>query len=150
MRIDNQIIKTQLIEGKYPDITNILLPRERDFNLQIENRTLNEVVECAVFKDDNSYLISLEFKDNNLIIENSNAQLGEYQEVLENVDYKGDNFRVSLSGEYLKQALKTIKTEYVFISFDENQPNGKPIIIEEIGDNLGHELSQVVMPVRLS
>lgn len=140
-KIDNLIFQSRLITGSYPNTKN-LLPKETLFDLKLDkNEFYNMVDRASVLNNDkDNNVITLELKNKILKITSNSLEVGNVEETL-NVDSE-EEIKISFSGRYMMDALRTIKSSNVILSFvgDVN-----PILLKE--DN-NEDLICLILPIR--
>ena len=140
-RFDNIIFQSRLINGTYPNTKN-LIPSDKLFDLVLnKNDFYNMVDRASILNDDkDNNVITMEIKDKLLKITSMSLEIGKVEEkMVINCD---DSIKISFSGKYMMDALRTIKTENVVISF---VGEVKPILLrEENNDNL----VCLILPIR--
>lgn len=140
-KFENIVFQSRLINGTYPNTKN-LIPNDKLFDLVInKNDFYNMVDRASILNDDkDNNVITLEIKDNLLKITSMSLEIGKVEEKM-SVDCK-DNIKISFSGKYMMDALKTIKTENVIISF---VGEIKPILLKEENND---DLVCLILPIR--
>lgn len=136
------MITTKLIEGKFPDYTQVL-PKENDKVLIASRAAIMDALRrISILSVERSNVVMMKLKKGVIEISSTDPNAGEGVEELE-VDYGGPTMDIGLNARYILDALGTMDCESVKI---------------EIGDELsaillrpatGEEYTCVVMPVRL-
>lgn len=141
---DNLIFQTRIINGNYPDISN-LFPKEVDFTLILNrNQFYNVIDRASIFtnnKDKN--IITLQTDLDNITIKSSSQEVGKTEEkmpAMKSDDSK--DIRISFSVVYMKESINSYTGEVIKISFTGEE---RPIIITS--DDIP-ELQQLVLPIR--
>ncbi|MBO6046315.1 MAG: DNA polymerase III subunit beta [Erysipelotrichaceae bacterium] len=140
--IDNILIQTRLIDGKYPNISR-LIPDHYDSVMSINSASLigaNERV--SLLADQTNNIVKLTMSEEEVILSSFSPEIGSVEEKLDKAFYKGSALSVSFTSKYLIDAIKSINSETVKLQFTGKM---QPFIIRDIesDDNI-----QVVLPVR--
>lgn len=140
-KFDNIIFQSRLINGTYPNTKN-LIPNEKLFDLVINRNEFYGMVDRAsILNDDkDNNVITLEINNNLLKITSMSLEIGKVEEKT-SVNCV-DNIKISFSGKYMMDALKTIKSENVVISF---VGEVKPILLKEENND---DLMCLILPIR--
>lgn len=138
---NNILFQSRLINGTYPNTTN-LIPNESLFDLTINKRDFYNMVDRASIlnNDRDNNVITLEINNNVLKITSMSLEIGKVEEKM-NVNCS-EKLKISFSGRYMMEALRTINTENVSLSF---VGEIKPILLKE--DN-NEDLIALILPIR--
>ena len=140
---DNLKFESRLINGTYPNTSN-LLP---DDSMLIVNTNLNEFYNVIdrvsiLTSDKEKNIVTLETKDNTLILKSSSVEIGRVEEKMIINKNNDENIKISFSAKYMMEALKSFSTETVDLHF---VGEIKPILIKSSEDD---SLTQLVLPIR--
>lgn len=139
----NIIFQSNLLNGTYPDTTN-LIPKDFKFILKLNLKDYYDSVDRASLltqtKDKNTIKM---FTTNNLLTVSSlSTELGkveEYINIEKNID---EDIEISYSSKYMMEALRTFEEEEILILLNSDV---KPIIIKNINDD---NLIQLILPIK--
>ena len=140
-KFNNIIFQSRLINGSYPNTKN-LIPTDSIFDLKIGVQDFYGMVDRAsILNDDNdNNIITLEIKNKLMKITSMSLEIGKVEEKME-VDVS-DEIKISFSAKYMMDALKTIKSSDVIITF---VGEIKPILLKN-DDN--DDLVSLILPIR--
>ena len=140
-KFDNIVFQSRLINGTYPN-TKTLIPSDSLFNLKVNTHEFYNMVDRASIlnNDKDNNIITLEIKNNLLKITSMSLEIGKVEEKM-SVDCS-DNIKISFSGKYMMDALRTIKSENVLLTF---VGEIKPILLEEDENS---DLICLILPIR--
>ena len=140
-KIENLIFQSRLITGSYPNTKN-LIPDESLFDLVINKNDFYNMVDRASIlnNDKDNNIITLELKNKVMKITSMSLEIGKVEEKI-NVDCD-ENIKISFSGKYMMDALRTIKSENVILTF---VGEVKPILLKEEKND---ELLCLILPIR--
>lgn len=149
--LDNISFQTRLIEGRYPDISKLIIDNsqlEIPFN---KNELLIAADRVSILstkeKNDNTYINLTLRKDNIVEISSRNEEIGAAQELIYVYgQIKGDidSFKLTFNSKYLIEALKTYNSSDVVIKFT-SETKQFSIYGEEDKDLLA-----IILPVKLN
>lgn len=140
---DSIIFMSRLINGSYPD-TSKLIPEEFSTEITLNLKEFYNSIDRASLltneADKNTVKLSI---DNNKILLKSNIpEIGNVEEKLDILNFKGEDIKIAFSSKFMMDALKVMECEQIKLLL-----NGevKPIIIKnEETDNL----VQLILPIR--
>ena len=140
---ENLKFESRLINGTYPNTSN-LLP---DDSILVISTNLNDFYNVIdrvsiLTNDKEKNIVTLETKDNTLILKSSSVEAGRIEEKMEIVKNNDENIKISFSAKYMMEALKSFSTETVDLHFIGEI---KPILIKSQEDDT---LTQLVLPIR--
>lgn len=142
-KIDNTIIISNLLEGKFIDYEGII---KDNYVTVIKTRTndLRDSVERAslLAKDDKNNLIILDVKDNHMQI-NSQSEYGNVEENID-IEKQGEDLRIGFNSKYLLDFLKVIEEETVVLNMI---GKNNPCFLNENGKT---DYVYMVLPVRIN
>lgn len=132
---------SRLIEGQYPDYTQII-PIDNKTKIKINNQELIKSVKTAsLFTKSGIYDVKLEFKDQEVILTSSSTQTGENTSTLE-AEINGESNNIILNYRYLLDGLQNINTEKVIIEINDYN---NPCLIRPDKQN---DYIYIIMPIR--
>lgn len=140
-KFDNIVFQSRLISGTYPNTKN-LIPSDSLFDLKINTDLFYNMVDRAsvLNNDKDNNVVTLEIKNNLLKITSMSLEIGKAQEKV-NIDCDND-IKISFSSKYMLDALRTIKSEEVILTF---VGEIKPILIREVDNS---NLMCLILPIR--
>ncbi len=144
--IDNDavILKSKIIEGKYPDVSNII-PSDFSTIIKINRREIIKTIDLAstISNDYRSTIVNLEITKNAITIRSQAEEIGNSEELIEGFEFEGNDQKISFNSKYLIDALASFD-ESEFVSININNES-KPITITSKKEK---GLTQLVLPVR--
>ena len=144
--IDNDavILKSKIIEGKYPDVSNII-PSDFSTIIKINRREIIKTIDLAstISNDYRSTIVNLEITKNAITIRSQAEEIGNSEELIEGFEFEGNDQKISFNSKYLIDALASFD-ESEFVSININNES-KPITITSKNEK---GLTQLVLPVR--
>ena len=140
-KFDNIIFQSRLINGTYPNTKN-LIPNESLFDLKVKTSEFFNMVDRASIlnNDKDNNIVTLEIKNGVLKITSMSLEIGKVEEKM-NVSCDED-IKISFSGKYMMDALRTIKTDNVVLTF---VGDVKPILLKEEDKD---DLTCLILPIR--
>lgn len=115
--IDGTLIQSRLVDGLYPNIDR-LIPTEFAYELLVNASDLISTIDRSSFlKTDGFWNVRLEANNDGVTISSRSQEIGSSTESFTPLDYRGGNLRISFSGAYMIEALKSFRTEVLRISF---------------------------------
>ena len=115
--VGQTLIQSRLIDGLFPDV-NRLIPTDFGFELNVNaHEMINAVDRSSFLKSEGYWTVKLEASQDAIVISSKAQEIGSSEEVIQPLDYKGGALRISFSGRYLIEALKSFKSDTVKISF---------------------------------
>ena len=140
-KFDNILFQSRLISGSYPNTKN-LIPNTKLFDLRVNKREFYNMVDRASIlnNDRDNNIITLEINNNLLKITSMSLEIGKVEEKMPvNCD---DNIKISFSSRYMMDALRTMYSEYVILTF---VGEIKPILLKEADND---NLICLILPIR--
>lgn len=136
------MIATKLIEGKFPDYTQVV-PKDND-KVVISSRAAfaDALRRISILSVERSNVVMMKLKKGLVEISSTDPNAGEGSEEIE-VDYGGPALEIGLNARYILDALATMDSESVRIEIGDEL---SAILVRPEG---GEEYTCVVMPVRL-
>lgn len=140
--VDSTLIQSRLIDGIFPDV-NRLIPAEFGFELLVNaSEMINAIDRSSFLKSEGYWTVKLEASNEGVIISSRSQEIGSSEEVLVPLEYRGGNLRISFSGRYLIEALKSFRTDVVQVLFVGEM---QAFILKNPKDD---SIVQLVLPVR--
>ena len=146
---DNQImfsyngieLISRLIEGQYPDYTQIIPTSFKTEVIVDLNSLIKAVKTSSLFTKSGVYDIKLDFEDNQITITSSSAQTGEN---ISNIEAKlsGEKNSITLNHRYLLDGLVNIKSNNVIFKLNDSN---SPCLIKSENDN---NYLYIIMPIK--
>ncbi|MED3554118.1 DNA polymerase III subunit beta [Cytobacillus praedii] len=142
-KTNNILFYSRLLEGNYPD-TSKLIPSSFTTSLNIKVKTLLAALDrCSLIETNaKDKVVTMEVKDNKAILTVSSPEIGNIEEVLEDIEIAGEDIKLTFSIKFTKAALKAFMSEKV--KFELTGPQ-RPFIITAENDP---SLVQLILPVR--
>jgi len=142
--VDNLIIVSKLIEGKFPDYDRVI-PKDQDKILKINNQKLFSTCRrIALMTSEKSNIMKLDISKDKLNLSSNTPNLGDAKEELE-VNFQGDDLEITFNPKYLMDILKNIEQEEVNILLKSPSTSG---VIKPGEEKEGEEYLCVIMPIR--
>ena len=142
-KFDNIVFMTRLINGTYPD-TSQLMPNNFALELEVNYNELFSAIDRAslMSSGDDKNTVSFESKENSILISSNIPEIGNVEEKISIVSKKGDDIRISFSSKYMIDAVRALSSDRIVMKF-----NGeiKPIILVSPDNN---ELNELIVPIR--
>ncbi len=139
---DNTIVRGRLIDDIYPDVSR-LIPPAFSYTLEINRRDLLDAVDRTSFiKSEGKNVVKMVIDSDHVDISSISQEIGSSHETIDVISFKGDTLTISCSGKYLYDALRTIDTDVVVLSFSGEL---KPIVLNGKDDE---SLIQLISPIR--
>ena len=142
-KTDNLLFQSRLINGSYPNTSN-LLPKNSLLKIKVNISQLYNVIDrVSILKSDKEKnIVTLETEDNNLVMKSSSVEIGRVEEKMPITKDDDKNIKISFSAKYMMEALKVFEGDEATITF---VGEVNPIIIK---DNKDENLIQLVLPIR--
>lgn len=141
--------QTRLLEGNYPDTAKII-PTEYPVEIQFNKEELLAAVDRVSLlspkdREANYNIIKMNLtKDQIIEISSTNNEVGDaLEEVIPTGDVIGHDLRIAFSSKYLVEALKSLNSPEITISF---AGDIKPFVIK---GKLDEESLHLILPVRI-
>lgn len=142
-KTDNCIFQSRLINGSYPNTSN-LIPTDPILTIKLNiNEFYNSIDRASILANDKEKnIITLEIEQNKLTLRSTVAEIGRVEEKLNIINNENETIKISFSSKYMMDALKAFSTENVDINFFGEV---KPIILNSEEDKT---LTELVLPIR--
>ena len=140
---ENTMFQSRLINGSYPNTSN-LLPKDSLLKIKVNINDLYNVIDrvSILTSDKEKNIVSLETNGNELIMRSSSVELGRVEEKMPITKDNDNEIKISFSAKFMMEALKTFEGEEATINF---VGEINPIIIK---DDKEENLIQLVLPIR--
>ncbi|AST92517.1 DNA polymerase III subunit beta [Sutcliffiella cohnii] len=136
---------TRIIDGKYPDVTSLLLGDAKTI-VTIHRKQLLQGIERANFFAKNSRNNNIHFEllpDFTLKISSKSTEIGDIKEIQSITSLQGENdVNITLDGQLLIDVLKVMKEDEISIRFNGSL---KPVLIQPVDETYHKHL---ISPVR--
>lgn len=141
--INNTIVQTKIIEGKYPD-TSKIIPTSFNTSLTINNRELIKIIERASVLSNGAMttIVTLKIKEQKVLVTSFTQEIGNTEEKIKDFKVEGADQTIAFNSKYILDALKAFKTKEITIKMIDEK---KPLIITANDDPT---LQQLVLPIR--
>ena len=142
-KYDNLLFQSRLINGTFPNTSN-LLPDNSFLKINVNVNDLYNVIDrvSILTSDKEKNIVTLETSGNVLTMKSSSAEIGRVEEKMNITKDKDEDITISFSARYVMEALKVFDSEMCEISFI-GEVN--PIIFKVPEDD---SLIQLVLPIR--
>ncbi len=135
---------SRLIDGKFPDYTQVIPKNYSKKVIFYTNKMINAVKRVSILTIDNkSGKINFIFKKNKLVLESANPEIGEAREEID-ILYDYEDFEIAFSNEYILDFINSIDTEKFVMGF--NEAESAAMGKEESNDNF----LCLIMPIKLN
>jgi len=142
-KVENLLFQSRLINGNYPNTSN-LLPDDEFLVISTNLSDFYNVIDrvSILTNDKEKNIVTLETKGDILVLKSSTAEIGKVEEKMKIVKNNKEDIKISFSAKYMMESLKSFSTENVDIHFIGEI---KPILIKSGEDDT---LTQLVLPIR--
>lgn len=136
------LFQSRLINGTYPNTKN-LIPEETIFDLRLNKNEFFKMVDRAsvLNNDRDTNVVTLDIENNVLKMTSMSLEVGKVEAKMAIIC--DDKIRISFSSRYMMEALRTISSEDVILSF---VGEIKPILIKEEDNN--QDSINLILPIR--
>lgn len=135
---------SRLLEGKYPE-TSKLIPTDSKTMIELERKPFLHAIERAslLAKEEHNNVVKLvNDGEKRLEISSHSPEIGQVFEQIRPLSYQGDELKISFSALFMLDALKTIDSDTITISFTGSM---RPFLIRAADDP---SILQLILPVR--
>lgn len=140
--VDSTLIQSRLIDGIFPDV-NRLIPSDYGFELLVNTSELINAVDRSSFlKSEGYWTVKLEANSEGVMISSRSQEIGSSEEMITPLEYRGGTLKISFSGRYLIEALKSFRTDVVQLLFVGEM---QAFVLKNPSDD---SIVQLVLPVR--
>jgi DNA polymerase-3 subunit beta len=144
-QVDKIILVSRLLEGEYPNYKTFL-KKSSDKILKIKTSNLyDSVVRAELMTTEKASIVKFILTTSEFKIIASSANLGEVEEIVNMESFQGEPLEIVLNPKYLKDALKSISSNYINLYF--SQPY-ESVLIKT--DNKEEDFNYVIMPIKMS
>jgi len=142
-KTNNTLFQSRLINGSYPNTSN-LLPSESMLKITVNINDLYNVIDrvSILTSDKEKNIVTLETTGNTLIMRSSSIEIGRVEEKMNIIKDNESDIKISFSAKFMMEALKVFEGEKATITF---VGEVNPIIIQ---DDKEEALIQLVLPIR--
>ena len=142
-KYDNVLFQSRLINGTFPNTTN-LLPTECMLKVTVNVNDLYNVIDrvSILTSDKEKNVVTLETNGNVLTMKSSSAEIGRVEEKMNITKDREEDITISFSARYVMEALKVFSKDECEISF---VGEVNPIIFKEKDEE---DLIQLILPIR--
>lgn len=146
-KVNNISFLTRLVEGSYPDTTN-LIPKNFILSIKLDKENLISIVDRASLFIDSENMsfvkFSLTANSNKIEISSNSTEIGRVVETIIPLNVSDNqDFQIAFSTKYLLEALKAFETNEISMYFS-GEIKGTVITSEQFVD-----LKQLLLPVRI-
>lgn len=141
-QIDDMVIVSQLIEGKYPDYSKIIPDSSNTIVVVDREKLLGASKVAALFAQTGAHTIQLEIKKSQLVLQSTAAHIGKNEAQLE-CKTTGVEMEISLNAKYLLDALQAVESSTVSLELNSKLD---PILLRPVS-KASHYL-HIIMPLR--
>lgn len=140
--LNNTLVASRLISGEYPNTKNIV-PHSFYYSLEINgNELVNAMERVSLFSVEKDNVVKLTMNENKVEVSSKSQQVGSAIESISNFRFKGERLEISFNSEYVKSAIKGLKSSDVTLSFLGEM---KPFTVTDKNDD---SIIQLITPVR--
>ena len=139
----NQIqLVSKLIEGKYPDYTQVL-PKETYHRLKLDRNLLTESVKrVALVTTEKNNSVKLKISPKNIEVSAMSPDFGEANESIGGVSYEGAEVQLTFNPQFILDPLRAVTSDEIFLEFKDELSPGVFKTLEKF--------ICVVMPLRIN
>lgn len=134
------VIISRLIEGEFPDYTQVIPPVSENKMKVAREQLLLAVKRAALLSTPDYQAVKLELFKNKLVVSKSTPDVGESREEVD-VEYQGKEIAIGFNPVYLADVLKNLTEEKIALELTDSE---KPGVIRTSG------YTYIVLPMRLS
>lgn len=142
VRNDNTVLMVRLIEGKYPNYSQLIPQKLHKKAVVSKDQMLASLKRVSLLSNQKSKGVTLSFENGHLEILSNNPELGDAKEEIE-VNYDGEALKIGFNAKYLMDALNAITDDSVDIELNDQL---SPALIKPSHDP---DYRCVIMPMRL-
>jgi len=141
-RTKEWILMSRLLEGIFPDYTNVI-PQEFSIEIKLNKKEFLEAVKrvSAVVEGDLKP-VKLTLTENKLTLRAFSPEFGEAIDEID-IQYEGEEFSIGFNARYLIDAVDVIDEEEIFIKF--TTPNSQTMIVPAENENY----LAIIMPMEV-
>ena len=136
-------ITTRIIEGQFPNYKQVI-PKEFSHNIEINKKAFLDVISRAiVFTRESAYKLIFTFENNNLIVEASTPDLGNFTETLECISDNKEQIILGVNGIFILDAIKEIKYDMFSCKITGAM---SPLLFQAVNNE---SFQTVIMPIQI-
>lgn len=143
-KFNNITMMSSLINGVFPNVNQWIA---NEFNLTVKlnlSEFYNAIDRASLLtSEEEKNTIKLEIKDNVAIISSNIPEIGNVKEEINILNKVDKEFLIAFSSKYMLDALRTLDSEFVNLSFNSEV---QPIIIRNPEDD---NLTQLIVPIKI-
>ncbi|AMC92431.1 DNA polymerase III subunit beta [Erysipelothrix larvae] len=140
--VGKTLIQSRLLDGMFPDV-NRLIPTDFAYELSVDTTDFIAALDRSSFlKNDGYWTVRLETSSELITIRSRSQEIGSSHEVISPIDYKGGSLKITFSGRYMIEALRSFRADVVKILFVAEM---QAFILVNPNDE---SVVQLVLPVR--
>jgi len=147
VELENTVIATNLINGDYPNITNII-PKNFFYTLEVRSEEFLAAMDRMnifnINSNEKDKVVKLIMDESSVTFTSKNYQEGSSEDHLELFKFSGERLTISFNVEYVASAIRALKSEDVMLSFLGEM---KPFTVTEKNNNSS---IQLITPVRVN
>ena len=133
---------TSLLDGAYPSVDR-LVPQSFAIDAEFNREELLAAVErCMLIRDDQVATATMTLAENSVTVRSSSPEIGNSEQTITPISYRGDPIRIAYNAKYVADALKALSGENVKLHITTAM---KPSVLE--GDE-GAKNIQLILPLR--
>ncbi|QHA90004.1 MULTISPECIES: DNA polymerase III subunit beta [Bacillales] len=135
---------SRLLDGNYPD-TSRLIPNESKTNVTVSAKELLQAIDRAsvLAREGRNNVVKLaSLEESTLEISSNSPEIGKVIEQVQSHSFDGEELKISFSAKYMMDALRSMDSNEVNISFTGAM---RPFLIKPIE---GAAIMQLILPVR--
>ncbi len=143
-KFNNILMMSSLINGVFPNVKQ-WIPNEFALQIKLSLDELYNAIDRAslLTSEAEKNTLKLEIKENEAIISSNIQEIGNVKEKLNILNENNQEFLIAFSSKYMMDAIKTLNSEFVILSFNTEI---QPIIIRNPEDE---NLTQLIVPIKI-
>jgi DNA polymerase-3 subunit beta len=142
VRRDSTVLMVRLIEGKYPNYTQLVPQNLREHFLVQREALLSSLKRVSLLSNAKSKGVTFALNGGRMEITSNNPELGDAREEIE-VEYKGKDMKIGFNARYVLDVLQSMHDDVVRIEMNDQLSPG----LVRPGDDKSYTC--VVMPMRI-
>lgn len=142
-KFTNLLFVSRLINGSFPDVSNII-PDTSEIKIKVDYNDFYNAIDRAslLSKEESKQTIKLEISGNNLVISSIIPEIGKVEEKIKILNNNDKDLTISFSSRYMIDALKTVQNENIDLYFNNYI---SPILVKS---DLEENFIQLFQPIR--
>jgi len=141
----NMVNQFALIEGTFPTYNDRFEVEKYNKTLTIDRLLLINAIERATVlnknREDGSNRVELKLKNNLMIIESKEQEVGSAKIELNNVDFKGEEINISISPKIILEGIKALESKDITLLLTEAQ---SVVLLKSEKDGLDYLMSPMI------